>query len=96
MAYKYFPRETLLDYLKAPNLYLIKREVIAINKWERVTEVIFKIDDKLYQTHYTQGLTNGDKEYGPWDDEPSVRCLEVVPVQVCSTRYVPAGRTLDL
>lgn len=47
---------------------IVFSEVVGTLRWHRVVNIVFSHEDKFYQTHYLQGLTeNHDNKY-PYQD----------------------------
>lgn len=65
---------------------IITDEIVDTTRWSEIHDVIFKLDEKFYQTHYSQGLTEYQDE-SPWEyDDPEIH--EVEPKEVTVTTYV--------
>ena len=70
-----FKKEILIDELDLPYSAL-EDNIIDTTRWSEIHEIVFKLDDKFYQTSYSKGSTEMQDE-GPWDDEDEVECTEV-------------------
>lgn len=67
---------------------VIYDKVIDNSRWSVIHEIVFKLDDKFYLTHYSVGATECQEER-PWEYEDDIRCVEVVEKEVLVKKYVP-------
>lgn len=65
----------LIDELDLPSSALLDT-IIQNSRWSSRHKIIFKHEDKFYQTHYSEGLTEQQDE-SPWEYEEEVVCIEV-------------------
>ena len=64
----------------AEDAEIIVNEMIDNSRWSIHYNLIFKKDDKYYQTTYSRGATESQDE-GPWEYEDEVECVEVEPYE---------------
>mgnify|MGYP001585162090 CR=1 FL=1 len=93
MSQKYvtrtFSKETLLEVLweDAEGFDIIENEIYDTSRWSNWYNLIFKYEDKFYETQYSVGATESQDE-SPWEyDGPEIVCYLVEPVEVTVTKY---------
>ena len=78
MAVRKFDREFMMEeVLWTDNV--VEDNIIDTTRWCVVHEIVFKHEDKLYQTTYRVGATEQQDER-PWEYDKEVECTEVKPV----------------
>lgn len=65
---------------------IIENEIIDTSRWSNHYRLIFKKDDKYYQTSYSVGATESQDER-PWEYEDKVECIEVEPYEKITIAY---------
>jgi len=65
---------------------IIEDEIIDNSRWSIHYRLIFKKDDKYYQTFYSRGATESQDER-PWEYEDKVECVEVEPYEKIIIEY---------
>ena len=62
-------------------------ELVSTSRWSIQHYLVFKHEDKFYETHYSTGATENQDE-GPWEyeDDP-IECQEVEAYQKTVTAY---------
>ena len=73
-----FSKDTMLDILDSK--FVISDEIVEHTRWSVVHEIIFKYEDKFWQTYYSVGATESQEE-SPWEYDKEVGCFEVKPVE---------------
>lgn len=63
-------------------------EITSTGRWSIHHRFIFKYDDKLYETSYSEGATEYQDER-PWSDEIKVPCKQVEAYEKTVTDYRP-------
>ena len=69
------PYEALLD------------EITDTSRWSVHHRIVFKHDDKFYETYYSEGATEMQDE-SPWEYEEEVECHEVELKEVKVVKWV--------
>jgi hypothetical protein len=85
-----FPKETLQEVLweDAEGFEIIENEIYDTSRWSTWHNLIFKHEDKFYETQYSQGATESQDEI-PWEyDGPEIECYLVEPKEVTTIKYV--------
>lgn len=80
-----FTKEELLEILYESN-HVVLDEITDTGRWSIHHDLIFKKDDKLYQTTYSVGATESQDEQ-PWEYEDFVTCTEVEAYYKTVTAY---------
>lgn len=74
---------------ESESLEVLSDKILCNTRWSEVHELIFRFDDRIYRTKYSQGLTENQCE-SPFDNEgPTVDCEEVREVLKTVKSYVP-------
>jgi hypothetical protein len=82
-----FKKEFLTDELDLP-WKAIEDTIIDTRRWSIDHEIIFKYEDKYYQTTYSIGATEGQEE-APFEYDPDeIECLEVEQKEVVVKQWV--------
>jgi hypothetical protein len=68
--------ENLLEGNEEEDIEVISNEVIDNTRWSIVKELLVRIKDKFYRTHYFRGATEYQDE-GPWEHENEIVLTEV-------------------
>ena len=89
---KKFTKEFLIDKLDLPyNKEIVVEDTIEkTTRWSVIHNIIFKHEDKVYRTWYSEGATEQQDE-GPWKYENEIECTEVVEVEVLTKVWKPVG-----
>ena len=67
-------------------------KIVGTSRWAIKHEIIFKIEDRYYISHYSEGSTEMQPEQ-PYEYEPDkIECVEVVPVEKTVIEYVPVDK----
>jgi hypothetical protein len=74
-----FKKEFLIEELDLPDS-AIEDNIYDTSRWSEHHKIVFKYDNKFYQTCYSRGLTEMQDEY-PWDNQEEVECTEVHQVE---------------
>lgn len=72
------PKAEMLDILDTPNV--LEDTLIGSGRWSVHHRIVFKYQDKFYQTTYSVGATEYQNE-GPWEYEDDIECQEVRQVE---------------
>lgn len=84
-----FKREDLLELgLPYDSDDVVLDEVDDTSRWSVIHNLIFKHEDKYYQTSYSVGATEMQYER-PWEYEDEVTCVEVELKEVVVKKWVP-------
>ncbi len=88
MIKRNFPAEELRDILYGDSEIgtVIEDTIDDTSRWSICHTLVFKYEDKFYQSYYRVGATEYQDER-PWDDEKEVECIEVEPVEVTVIQY---------
>lgn len=85
-----FKKKFLLEVLygdHGDNIEVISDEIDGTRRWSIDHTMVFRIDDRYYETNYSCGATECQDEH-PWEyDEDDIECIEVVPVTKTITVY---------
>lgn len=87
-----FTREFLMEELDLPwdSEHVVVNEITDQGRWETHYRLVFKHEDKFYETFYSKGSTEY-QDTRPWEGEDKVTCTEVAPVEKTITVYEPIG-----
>ena len=88
MIKRKFPAEELRDILYEDSEIgtVIEDEIEDNGRWSICHSLVFKYEDKFYQTSYSVGATEyQDERLWQYDDE--VECVEVEPVETTVIKY---------
>ena len=66
---------------------IIEEKIIDTDRWTTRHSVVFRLDDKYYQTYYNQGATEQQDERPYEYDEDEIECDEVEPYEVAVIKY---------
>lgn len=77
---KNFTKEEMLNILDCPKDILISDEIIEHSRWSVLHNIIFKYENKFWETQYSVGATENQDER-PWEYDEVVECCEVRPVE---------------
>ncbi len=80
-----FPRLTMLDILYGECGKIISDTIVDKGRWTDHHELVFRWDDKLYITNYSEGSTEY-QDGQPWEDQAEVVCFEAEECTVISYR----------
>ncbi len=72
-------KKILIGELNLP-VAAIEDKIIETTRWSTLHEIVFKYNDKFYQTTYSCGSTEQQDE-SPWEYEEEVECAEVEQVE---------------
>lgn len=81
-----FNKQELLD-MDLPGEAL-EDKVIDTSRWSTFHEIIFKKDDKFYQTVYSIGSTESQDE-SPWEYDDTIVCTQVEKRKVEVEKWMP-------
>ena len=62
--------------------------IVDTTRWSEIHDLIFKYEDKFYQTSYSVGATECQDER-PWEYDDEVECTEVHKVSVQMSVWKP-------
>lgn len=83
-----FPAERLRNVLYEDEGVVVRDTITDTSRWSVHHELIFKLDGKLWQTHYSEGATEYQDER-PFEHESEVLCTEVIAKKVTVVDFVP-------
>lgn len=86
-----FSKEDLQDLARGDHrdeFEVIKDEIVDTSRWSNIYEMIFKYDDRFYQTSYSVGATECQDERPYEYESDEIECDEVIPVEVTKIEYV--------
>ena len=84
-----FTKEFLKDSLWKSDAETIYNIITGHGRWSVHHERVFRHDGKFYLTTYSVGATESQDE-SPYEyDDDEIECVEVHPIQVEVTKYVP-------
>lgn len=94
-----FDKEDLIELLMSDELEIngktakvVLNEQFDTTRWSSHHELVFRYDDRFYQTTYSRGLTDHQDE-SPFQYEPDqIDCCEVEPVEVVKIEYQPVTK----
>ena len=87
MITKTFSRDYLVDELDLP-YNSIYDKVTDNSRWSIFHDMVFKDNEKYYQTSYSVGATECQDER-PWEYEDEIECVEVEKRQVLVEKWMP-------
>lgn len=87
MITKTFSRDYLVDELDLP-YNATYDEVTDNSRWSIFHDMVFKDNEKYYQTSYSVGATECQDER-PWEYEDEIECVEVEKRQVLVEKWMP-------
>lgn len=94
-TYKGFDRNFLLGIIgweSNTGGEIILNEMIDHSRWSVHHRLIFKFEDKYWETSYSVGATESQDE-SPWEyDDDVIKCKQVEPKAVQTIQYVPVTR----
>ena len=82
-----FSKEFLVDTLGLPYSAMINN-IVDHRRWSVVHQIIFKHEDKFYQTYYSEGATECQDE-SPWEFDDEIECVEVQKVKITTEVWAP-------
>jgi hypothetical protein len=69
------------------NVEVIEDELIDESRWSLHYRMIFKYDEKYYETFYSKGATEQQDE-SPYEfEDDEIECVEVFPIEKVITVY---------
>jgi hypothetical protein len=85
-----FKREFLTEELGLPwfKEHKVEDKVIDNSRWSIDHELVFKYNDKFYQTYYSVGATECQDEH-PWEYDDEVNCTEVIQQETKVMAWIP-------
>ncbi len=88
-----FAREDLKElawrYVTDSGLSVVTRDIYDHTRWSVHYRMVFKFQERYFETHYSTGATETQDEY-PYDYCPDqIECQEVVPQEKTVIEYVP-------
>jgi hypothetical protein len=82
-----FSKDFLLDEVLITNDKIVFRKILGKRRWSIDVYIVFKHEDKFYQSTYSYGATESQDE-SPYEyDDDEIECEEVFPTQVVTTVY---------
>lgn len=70
---------------------IICDKIVGESRWAIKYEIVFKINDKYYMSHYSIGATEYTYDQ-PYEYEPEeIECDEVIPIEKTIIEYVLKG-----
>lgn len=80
-----FTKELLLEKLNSDDQIL--NEITGTSRWSIQYRLVFRHEDKLYESHYQTGATENQDE-SPWEyDGSEIECSEVKRVEKIAIFY---------
>lgn len=68
---------------------IIENDVVDTSRWSIHYNLVFKFNDKFYNTSYSRGATESQYE-DPFEyEDDEIECVEVAPVTKTITIYAP-------
>lgn len=92
-----FPKEFMQDVVwgySDEDVEVVLDALIGSSRWSLNYKLVFKYKGKYYQTYYSKGATEQQDEK-PFEYDKEVDCLEVEPVKITVTDYVPVIKKKD-
>lgn len=89
-----FKKQFLQDLLheeldESVDVEIIQDEITDNSRWSIQHSLVFRFEDKFYETWYQVGATEYQDE-SPWEYAPDeVDCTEVAPKEVVVIQYLP-------
>lgn len=82
MAKRVFSKDFLRYTLDLPynKDIVLSNEIIENTRWSIIHSIVFKFEDKYYETSYSVGATE-EQDEGPWEYDTEVECVEVRQVE---------------
>ncbi len=81
------PRTEMLEILETPSA-IVEDTLCLHSRWSVGHRLIFRYKDRLYETLYSVGATEGQSEE-PWEYDDLVDCTQVAAVSRITTVYEP-------
>ena len=80
MPKRKFEAQFLLDEVLDNDDVVVEDKITNTTRWSVIHKLVFKHENKFYQTSYSVGATEQQDET-PWQDVDDVICVEVEPVE---------------
>ena len=91
--YKGFKKEFLREEVLWGSVEVVLDEMVDHSRWSVHHRLIFKFEDKYWETSYSVGATESQYE-SPWEyDDDVIKCKQVEPKAVQKIEYVPVRRS---
>jgi len=85
-----FSKEFMVEEMLYSDM-VIYDKIVETSRWSELHEIVFTHDSKFYKSHYSRGLTECQDE-SPYEyDGDMIEVVEVKPVEVVATKYIPIG-----
>ena len=67
---------------------VVENTLSSTTRWSHIYEMVFSYDGKFYMTDYSTGATEQQDEQPFEYSDEKIECIEVVPVEVKTIKYV--------
>lgn len=82
-----FKKEFLQEIEDNDAVEIIENEITDTTRWSIINRMIFKFEDKFYETTYSHGATECQDESPYENEDDDIECAEVEPVEVTVIQY---------